>query len=437
MSRSEIKLNPLAIELNEIIKKNPNLFSMLSPLGKKLYFPKGILSQGAEAKQKANKFNATIGIATENKVPMHLACISNCFSDLDPNDVFNYAPASGKLELRQRWREKILKDNPTLQGKTFSMPIVTNAITHGLSITADLFVEEGDKLILTDKIWGNYRLIFEIRRKAEIIQYPIFAEGGFNISGFEEILDRNKDRKKLVILLNFPNNPTGYSITKSEAAELVKILKKVTKTGQNIIVICDDAYFGLYYKEEVLKESLFGHIANLSNNLLAVKTDGATKEQFVWGFRTGFITLACGNTDKTVYDALEKKIMGCIRGTISNCAHPSQSIILEALNSPEFEKQQQEKFEILKERALKVKEVLESDRYEGAWDVYPFNSGYFMCLRLKTVDAEKLRQHLLNKYGLGVIAFGKSDIRVAFSCLELDSIQTVFDIIYSGIIDLT
>ncbi len=438
MSRSEIKLNPLAIELNEIIKANPKLFSMFSPLGRRLYFPKGLLSQGAEAKQKANKFNATIGIATENEVPMHLKCIRSYFSDLDPKDVFNYAPPSGKLELRERWREKILKDNPSLKGKLFSMPIVTNAITHALSITADLFVEEGDKIILPNKIWGNFRLIFEIRRKAEIIQYPLFnQEGGFNISGFEDILDRNKDRKKLVILLNFPNNPTGYSIKKSEAVELVKILKKVTDKGQNIIAICDDAYFGLFYEEEVLKESLFSQIANLNNNLLAIKADGATKELFAWGFRTGFITVACGNTDQTVYNALEKKIMGCIRGTISNCSHPSQTIILQALNSPDFNKQQQEKFEILKARALKVKEVLKSDRYEGAWDVYPFNSGYFMCLRLKNVDAEKLRQHLLNKYGLGIIALGKSDIRIAFSCLELDSIQTVFDTIYSGITDLS
>ena len=53
--------------------------------------------------------------------------------------------------------------------------------------------------------------------------------------------------------------------------------------------------------------------------------------------------------------------------------------------------------------------------------MYPFNAGYFMCIRVKGVDAEKLRLHLLEKYGVGVIAMGATDIRVAFSCLELDA----------------
>ena len=49
-----------------------------------------------------------------------------------------------------------------------------------------------------------------------------------------------------------------------------------------------------------------------------------------------------------------------------------------------------------------------------------------MCVRLKSVDAETLRQHVLNEHGLGVIALGKTDIRVAFSCLEEGDIADVF-----------
>ena len=41
---------------------------MLSDLGRKLYFPKGILTQSAEAKQKATRYNATIGEAREDRV---------------------------------------------------------------------------------------------------------------------------------------------------------------------------------------------------------------------------------------------------------------------------------------------------------------------------------------------------------------------------------
>jgi len=59
----------LAEELNsQLMRENPQSRHAVGT-GKKLFFPKGILTQSAEAKVKAKKFNATIGIATENGVP--------------------------------------------------------------------------------------------------------------------------------------------------------------------------------------------------------------------------------------------------------------------------------------------------------------------------------------------------------------------------------
>jgi aspartate/methionine/tyrosine aminotransferase len=134
--------------------------------------------------------------------------------------------------------------------------------------------------------------------------------------------------------------------------------------------------------------------------------------------------------------ALEKKAMGIIRARISNCPHPSQTFAIEALRSPKFLEQKEEKFHILQGRALKTKEVLNSGRFDDAWDYYPFNSGYFMCLKLKTVDAEKLRVHLLDAYGVGAISIGKTDLRIAFSCIEEKDIPELFDIIYKAVKDL-
>ena len=62
----ESQVNPLAADLNQTLKDQaPEVFEMLSAYGRRIYFPKGILSQSAEAKAKAHRFNATIGIATE------------------------------------------------------------------------------------------------------------------------------------------------------------------------------------------------------------------------------------------------------------------------------------------------------------------------------------------------------------------------------------
>ena len=433
-------MNPLASALNEAIAQyNPKVLQMLSELGRELFFPKGILSQSAEAKAKAHRYNATIGIATEGSGPMYLGCMHEKLADYDPADIYPYAPPAGKPELRALWREKMLRENPSLQGKVFSEPIVTNALTHGLAIVADLFVEAGDTVILPDKLWGNYNLTFGTRRGAKIKTYSTFnEEGGFNVAAFKEVLHEvASEQGKAVVLLNFPNNPSGYTPTVAEGEALVEALVEQAEAGCAVVAVTDDAYFGLFY-EDSLQESLFGRLANRHPNLLAIKLDGATKEEFAWGFRTGFITYAVGSEDGSpeVLEALSKKTLGIIRGTISNCPHPSQTFVIEALRSPDFLRQKQEKFEILKARAMRTKQVLDSGKYDQAWDYYPFNSGYFMCLRLKTVDAERLRVHLLDNYGVGTITINSTDLRIAFSCIAEEDIPELFDLIHQAVCDL-
>ena len=91
-------MNPLAGQLNAKLKTDsPHIYEMLSTLGKEIYFPKeGILSQSAEASSQAKKYNATIGIATENGGPMHLKVLQDSLSAFAPKDLYPYAPPAGK-----------------------------------------------------------------------------------------------------------------------------------------------------------------------------------------------------------------------------------------------------------------------------------------------------------------------------------------------------
>ena len=434
-------MNPIAKELNEIIiQANEHIYEMLSEVGKNLFFPKGILSQSAEAKEKAHRFNATIGMATEKGDTMYLPSIMSMISGLLPKEALTYAPSFGIMPLRQRWNEALLEKNPSLKGKETSLPVVTNAITHGLSLVADMWVDPDDVIILPDKMWGNYNLIFGVLRGAEIVNYTLFDnEGRFNIDAFQTCVKAEAaKRKKVIVLLNFPNNPTGYTINPAEGERIADILTDLAMSGTNVIAVADDAYFGLFYDNDILKESIFTRLIGRDPRLLAIKLDGATKENFVWGLRVGFITYGASlqGDSKKAYNALERKTAGGVRGSISNASHLSQEIVLKALKSKDLNAERQEKYQIMKERAQEVKRVLADPKYQQAWEAYPFNSGYFMCLKLKETDAEVLRLHLLEKYGVGLISLGKTDLRVAFSCLEKNDVQELFDIILKGINDL-
>ncbi|MFC5405535.1 aminotransferase class I/II-fold pyridoxal phosphate-dependent enzyme [Cohnella soli] len=430
-------MNPLAQQLNETLSRdNPRVAEMLSGLGKAIYMPKlGILSQSAEAKQKAKLYNATIGIATENGKPMHLDVIQETLSAYDPKDIYEYAPPGGKPELRNIWRDKMLAENPSIVGKNISKPVVTNALTHGLSIVADLFADVGDAVVIPDKNWENYELTFHVRRGAEMVTYPLYdADNRFNSAGLRDALLAQKDRGKAIVLLNFPINPTGYTPGLQEANDIVAAIRDAAEAGINVVVVTDDAYFGLFF-EDSLQESLFGQLCGLHDRVLAIKVDGATKEEYVWGFRVGFITY--GGLSEASLSALEQKTVGNIRSTISSGPHPSQTFILRALSSDQFQAQKEQKFQIMKGRANKVKQLLDSGKYSSEdWTYYPFNSGYFMCLKLLTADAEAVRQRLLNEYAVGTIALGETDLRVAFSCIEEENLEDLFDRIYKAVLDV-
>lgn len=432
-------MNPLAEELNEIIENtSPDLMAMLSGVGKNLFFPKGILSQGAEAKQKAHRINATVGIATEAGHTMCLDSVASALGGIPPNQSLTYAPSFGIPDLRRAWKAEMLEKNPSLAGKPVSLPVVTCGITHGISLFADLFVDPGDVVILPHMFWGNYSLILTVRKGARLSQYNLFTEAGaLDLDAFEsKVLAEAQQNDKITVFLNFPQNPSGYSVTVAEGDRIVEILVRVAEAGTRVLAVTDDAYFGLFFADETLKESLFARLCDRHPRLLAVKLDGATKENYVWGLRVGFITYGTAVHSDAVYDALERKTAGAVRGNISNASHLGQSIVLRSMQSPDYETEKAAKFAIMKQRAERVRQVLADPKYADAWDVYPFNSGYFMCLRLKAVDAERLRVHLLDQYGVGLIAMGARNLRVAFSCLEQSDIQTLFDTVLQGVVDL-
>lgn len=432
-------LNPLARALNDTLAESaPEVLEMLSPLGLRLYFPKGILSQSAEAKAKAHRFNATIGIATEGGHAMHLPSIQRHLRDIPPDDAYPYAPGGGRPALRERWREKQLAENPSERGRKIGLPIVTSALTHGLSVVGDLFVAPGDRILLPDKLWGNYRLTYEVRLGAEIATYPFYDGEGFNTRGLAGALAAQAaEREKLLVLLNFPNNPTGYMPTEAEGEAIVRALLAQAEKGTKLVVVLDDAYFGLFYHlgGTSMTESLFGRLANEHPNLLAVRLDGATKELFVWGLRCGFLTFGPGRAEgaEAACQALDAKVRGAIRGGISNSPQLSQSLVERALASSSLAEERKQKCEVLRARAEKVYEVANAPRFRESFSVYPFNSGYFMCVEVKGVDSERLRVHLLEEHETGLIATGGSDLRVAFSCLELDEIEPLFEIIHRGV----
>ena len=425
-------MHQLAEKLNAVLDCTC-VGGLLSDYGRRMYVPKGIIVQSAEAKKQASRFNATIGVALEEGTAMCLSSVREFFSpSLKVGEIFPYAPMGGVPALRSLWKERMYEKNPSMKGSSVSLPVVTAGLTNALSLVCSLFVDEGDSVVLPRMYWENYDLILDEQCQAKKVLFDNFVMDGsgfvgFNVSGLDEALASTGD--KAIVILNFPNNPTGYTPTNEEALEIVEVLKRYSNSGKKLVVITDDAYFGLFFDADVCKESLFSRLCNCSENLLAVKCDAATKEEMVWGFRVAFITYGCKGFTEEQYDALVQKTMGALRGTLSCCSTSAQNILVKGMTSPSYYEEKTAAVEKIKHRydALKVS----LSKYAERKDLIPlpFNSGYFMSFEC-SCNADDLRHLLLEKYGTGVIRLDDHHIRLAFSSVDLKDIPALVNTVY-------
>ena len=421
-------INPLAQELNDALK-GTTAGQLLSDVGTRLYFPKGIIAQSGEAKKLGKVANGTIGTTVVEGKPVMLPSIHKFAPDLTAAELVAYAPTAGNPEFREIWKKELIKKNPRLEGKAISTPVVVPGLTAGISYLSDLFLDENHSLIAADPSWDNYVLIASARRNSEFVQFKMFKDGKFNIDGLEETLKEEAKKGSVRVLLNFPQNPSGYSPTRDEAQRLVSIMKNLAENGTKVMVWCDDAYFGLNYEDDIEPQSLFAHLCDLHENVLAAKIDGPTKEDFAWGARTGFITFGCKGMTESQYDALVKKLMAAIRSSVSCASTPAQTLIRKGYETGKLDEEKKEFCKILEHRYALVRKFI-NEHTSSAIEPLPFNSGYFMSFDTKKINAEELRVRLLNEKGIGTIQIDSRTLRVAFSSLDENKIEVVYQAIY-------
>jgi aspartate/methionine/tyrosine aminotransferase len=423
-------MNSLAQELNQILAGTA-ADKLLSAFGKRMYFPKGIIAQSAEAGEKGKLYNATIGVATQNGKPLILDAVQAELPHLNPSEAVGYAPTAGVPALRKQWLAEIVKKNPGLDPAALSLPAVVPGLTPGVTYAVELFLDPGQSIVTPDMFWENYTLIIEERLGARMAGFKAFTpQGGFDSGAFEKALTANVKDGKVAFILNFPNNPAGYSPTKAEASALAAAVKRVADSGVKVLAITDDAYFGLFYEEEVETSSLFARFSALSPNVLAVKIDGPTKEDYVWGFRTGFMTFGCQGMTAAHYEALVKKLMGAIRSSVSSSPAAAQYILLKASQVAGYAENKAKFRELMHGRYKAVRAAL-SGLKSARLRPQPFNSGYFMCFECVGIDAEALRQKLLGE-GIGTIALDAKTLRVAFSSVDTEKIADLYARVYAA-----
>ena len=403
--------------------------SFFSKLGENIILPQDVLIQSKETAAIPGAINATIGIATSNKKAMALPSINKVITEINNSEYLPYSPTPGLPKMRELWKEKILADNPSINKDFLSLPMVTTGITQGIDIAANLFSESGDALLLPNLFWQNYAQIYTIKLGNKIYKYNQFDENNeFSISNFKETLYSIKE-DKISLILNFPNNPTGYTPSDVELNSLVDVISTYAKENKNkqLIIVSDDAYFGLFFEKNHKTPTLSATYKLAENeNCLIVKLDGITKEFYSWGLRVGFITYYTKNDE--LRKILLEKTQGYLRSTTSSPSNLSQQIAVRLLDNKQSLEEKEINDKIIEERYNELKQAISKEQLDQLVRVLPFNSGYFFTIKLPSnINAHEFRLKFLNEYKYGVYSMDDEHIRIAFSCLDKELIPELIN----------
>jgi len=245
------------------------------------------------------------------------------------------------------------------------------------------------------------------------------------------------------MLINFPNNPTGFSPTSDEMEDIAQaLINAANKLNKPLIVLTDDAYEGYVYEETAEKKSLFTFLVDKHPMLVPIKLDGVSKQLLFYGGRVGFITFgfsSAWDVDlKQLNDEVCSKISGAIRGTTSNSSHISQMLVLKLMEHLETTMENRQKvFDVLVERYNAFNAAAQKlNRPEEGIYFDPYGAGFFALLNLPpSIPADQLARRLLDEQGLGVIPVqsktGVNGIRIAFSSMSVADIEASLEKIAS------
>ena len=187
-----------------------------------------------------------------------------------------YPPQDGAPALKQAIQRKFKRDH----GLDYALDeiMVGNGGKQVLYNAIMATVDDGDEVIVPAPYWSAYVLMSRLAGGEPVI-VNCSQNNGFKLR--PEDLDAAITPKTKLVMLNYPNNPTGAAPTEAELLALAAVLRK----HPHVWVICDDMYEHLVYGD--FKHTTLAQVApDLRDRVVTVS--GVSKTYAMTGWRVGF-----------------------------------------------------------------------------------------------------------------------------------------------------
>ncbi|MBO7207729.1 MAG: pyridoxal phosphate-dependent aminotransferase [Kiritimatiellae bacterium] len=166
--------------------------------------------------------------------------------------------------------------------------LVTVGVSEAIDLAIRALCSPGDEVMFHEPCFVSYAATVRLAH-AVPVAVPTCVENAFRLT--VEELEKYVTPKTKALLLNFPCNPTGATLSRGEMAEILDFCER-----HDIILISDEVYTELNYEiedgaEEVVLDS-FGSFERYRDRVLVL--NGFSKSWAMTGYRLGF---ACGPED--------------------------------------------------------------------------------------------------------------------------------------------
>lgn len=184
----------------------------------------------------------------------------------------SYTHNAGLLELRQAAAAFVLKKY-SLTYNPESEIIVTTGASEAIDIALRTILEEGVEVILPGPVYPGYEPIIKLCGATPI--YVDTRTNGFRFSA--ELIKQHLTEKTRCIILPYPSNPTGISLSKEELQEIAELVY-----DHELFILADEIYSELVYDQTHTSIATF-----LREKTIVI--NGLSKSHSMTGWRIGFI----------------------------------------------------------------------------------------------------------------------------------------------------
>ena len=379
-----------------------------------------IITLGAIAKEEKKKdssvVNATIGMLyDENEKLFAYKSVDKALSMLSTDEKYAYGSTPGSKDFHEAIKKWVFR-NYYNDFKDISAVMATPGGTGALSNTFANYLNDGDKALLPNYMWGNYKQVL-YENHQDFMTYQLFNDnGGFNTDDLKKcMLELKESQGRILLVINDPcHNPTGYSMTEEEWVKVIDIINEISKDGTPVILLHDMAYID-YSKEgfDFTRKNISLY-KKLNDSAMAIMAFSGSKTLALYGVRLG-AQIAVSNNKENI-DDFNRANKFSSRSKWSNSTNLGMNLVTKVFTNKELKESFEKELEDSRNTLINRANAFLEESNKCGLKTLPFVCGFFVTIPCDNPEA--VYDYLVKKK-IHIIPMGKV-VRVTISAIPLE-----------------